>query len=1104
MFASTLLLAAMVGQEVAAQRMPATRFKGFKEKVELSATESQAPRKAMKRLTSGGSDVYGYVGYDTYYDQNDWKHSNIGALCNFGPTNYTVKWIDPMWNAEMSVMRTGYLVYDSETDKYQITGTVPVYYTGNPDIISVCYYTYDFETGKFLGPEFPAFSKPYFLCAAYNEDDGYVYGLAEYLKSAGGASFYGRAKIGSLSNIKEIAPLDDNHAFISICWNCDDGYIYGILSDGTMMRVDKDGKTTAVAKFDKYIGPWQTGLAYSPVEKLFYWNVNFEDGRSSLYTIDINAGDPGKGKFTYLYDFPNEEEFYFFLTTDRKADEQAPAVAGVKEVSFPEGATSGTVSFEVPTMLNNGNSIPAGTSLRYQAMLDGSEYSGGTAEPGEVVTLEFIDLTEDMHNFSFTTSIDGRQSLAAAREVFIGVDTPLAPENVELTEERVAWEAVTEGVHGGWINMADMEYQVYVDDQFMGATKDYQLDITIPASTEIHNFTASVIAVAGGKSSEPGISNEIVAGKPLSLPVFFAPTANDAVTATYYDVNGDGNGWIYAAPSEAWVCLHSLQGEGDDWLFLPPIEIKDAAGYYVLSFDSKIVNTQYPAEYMEVKIGKSRNTSDMTGTVMAKFTPAADYATYQALVKVDEPGAYYIGFHYVSDAMQNGIYLKNVGIAGDALAATTPAYAENIKGVPGEKGALEAEITFTMPVKTINGADIAAGTQLTAKVSAESEASVTGTPGSEQTVKVQTVQGMNSVKVQVADGDKVGLEAVADVWTGIDIPDKVINLTAEPSRDLMGIYLKWEKPTVGIHGGWVGDDDMDYDIYRYMITLLGPNWEKVGSAGKDMEYLYTFKEGTPQDLYPIGVRPINAAGKPSYVTFTAQVAGMPYTLPMEENFATYENDFSIFPWIIMNPSASYTGSWSVAPISDYDSSQEGYLFVASGARGSKAQVAVPRFSTKGAKDLDIYFLLYGGEDMTGMDILASSYDNPEPVKIGSVPANKTEGFYEARVAIPAEFLDKEWVAIYYDVTFGNQANLMGVRRMVVGDPTGVNTIADNGGFSVMAGEGTVTVFGAEGETIDIYATDGRKVASASCASAAETFRLASGIYIVRGVKVVVK
>ncbi|MDE6006105.1 MAG: T9SS type A sorting domain-containing protein, partial [Muribaculaceae bacterium] len=63
------------------------------------------------------------------------------------------------------------------------------------------------------------------------------------------------------------------------------------------------------------------------------------------------------------------------------------------------------------------------------------------------------------------------------------------------------------------------------------------------------------------------------------------------------------------------------------------------------------------------------------------------------------------------------------------------------------------------------------------------------------------------------------------------------------------------------------------------------------------------------------------------------------------------------------------------------------------------------------------------------------------------------------------------------------------------DLSGVGVI-ETGAAIITAGEGTVTVTGAIGQTINVYAADGRVVASKE-ASAATTIYLQKGIYLVR-------
>ena len=1096
MLATGVLLGAFALQ--AADVAP-SRF--VKKESRPSGGDAAAPKKVMKRLTAGGSNVYGYVGWDLPYDQ-DLATTQVGALYNFGANGYTIKWNDPMWEAEMSLMRTGYLVYDKETDRYVLTGTVPVYYTGNPNIISVCNYTYDFETGKLVNMNFPGTTQPYFLNAAYNEDDGYIYGLAEYQYSQNKSPFFGKAKIDNPNNIQQLSNLNSDVAFSAMCWNSDDKYIYGILPDGAMMRVDSNGRPTQVAYFKEPIAGYQTGLAYSPVEKLFYWNVIFPSGRSCLYTIDLNA--EGGPEFTYLYDFENEEEFHFFVTTDKPANPKAPVVAEVKEINFPKGATTGSVTFIMPRKKADNTTINPEASMRYQVGLDGEDYTGGNALPGEEVIIDFIELSEEMHSFSFTTSLDGVSSLPTARETFIGVDTPKTPGLVEMTEDRITWEAVTEGVHSGYIDLADLHYDVYVDGEKVGTTKDLQFDITLDADTPLHKMTSSVVAVAGGKQSDPGVSNAIVAGKAMSLPVFFAPTSDDDFISTSFDGNYDGNGWNYSAVEKAWVCLHSLEGKGNDWLFLPPVEITDASKYYVLSFDSRIVSNQYPDESMEVTIGKSSLVTDQTQVVKAAFTPTDDYSKYEALIKVDEPGNYTVSFHYVSAEMQNGIYLRNVGISDKGLDPATPVAVAEVKAVPAADGKLEAEVSFNMPSVSINGKNIDATKSMTATVKAGSESKeVSGKAGELVKVNIPTAQGDNVVTVAVTLEGNTSLQAQTVVYTGLDIPAGVENLRAEVSEDMMSVKMKWDLPVKGEHDGYVGTGGFTYDVYLWTTSLLGPNWEKVGSADSNLEYTYTFPEGAPQDFYQFGIRACNSAGNAAYVTMTAQIAGMPYSIPMVEDFANYETDFSTEPWMVVFPTAEHSGYWNVTPINDFDSKQSGSLLVAGGPRGSRARITLPRFSSVGQDQLFASFIMFGGEGTEGLDLYAYTYDNPAGMKVGSVPANANEGFYKASVALPSELLGKNWVALEFDAYFPDNNSITAVRRLEVSPTDFVEGVTEQK-VDIVGGEGELTVFGAEGETLDIYAADGRKAAHVERASLVETVSLPAGLYIVRGVKVIVR
>lgn len=745
--------------------------------------------------------------------------------------------------------------------------------------------------------------------------------------------------------------------------------------------------------------------------------------------------------------------------------------------------------------------------LDYSVSLDGEEYTGGQDKPGSIVKVNFIDLTPAMHVFSLTTTADGRTSPAALRELYIGPDAPLTPENVELTEYRVNWDAVTAGEHNGWIDLENLKYDVYVDGKLVGTTTDLDMDYELDPSTELHSYSASVIAYYGDVRSQPGISNDVVAGKALSLPVFFAPTKGDAAVAKYYDGNYDGNGWIYSEKHEAWACQHALESEGDDWLFLPPVEIKDADVFYTLSFESMVFNTQYPDEAIEVCVGKSASPKDMLQTVVERYRPGSDYSITEGLLKVDAPGEWVVGFHYVSPEMQNGVLLRDVSIADRGVRAGSPAKVDQVKATALPQGELSADVDFVFPTKDISGNALPADAVLTAVVAGDDESTVIGKPGENGKATVRTLQGYNRVTVTVELDAMKSLPAETNVYTGIDIPKKVLDFSGVVSEDMMSVSFTWKESDEGEHGGYVNVEDVEYDFYMWKETMFGPMWSKVASLGKNTTYTYTLEKGQQQDLYQFGICPKNNIGAASRVTMTPAVCGTPYSLPFTEDFALYENDFLYTPWVILNPSSEYTATWDVADAGEFDSSLDGFLLTAGGARGTKARMALPCFSTKGKKGV-MKFTTLGGEDMAGADVLALTYGASEPVKVGTVPANAEEGLHTSSVILPEEFNGKDWIQLIIDCEFSAKGSLFALRKFEGGDLSGVKEVGAVSGFHVVSERGYVVITAPEGEKVSVVGADATVVAAYKADGTSRRQELSSGVYIVRCgdrcVKVLVK
>jgi hypothetical protein len=79
------------------------------------------------------------------------------------------------------------------------------------------------------------------------------------------------------------------------------------------------------------------------------------------------------------------------------------------------------------------------------------------------VVVDFKDLTDGAHKFTFDVVQGDKKSTTATTSLFIGYDNPTKPENVSLTEEQVTWDPVIRGEHGGYMDMDKLIYHVFIN-----------------------------------------------------------------------------------------------------------------------------------------------------------------------------------------------------------------------------------------------------------------------------------------------------------------------------------------------------------------------------------------------------------------------------------------------------------------------------------------------------------------------------------------------------------------------------------------------------------------------------------------------------------------
>lgn len=1076
-----------------------------------------------KRITAGGTNLYGYcIAGGTY------------GLYEFNPTGFTKLWNDPFWNP------SSYSFVNLETCWYR-DGKICGYLLDTDDwaygfLEGLEYYEIDFNTGEITKEDYMEYDyEGYFITCTYDADEDMVYGYGPWDEDGESALFFkvdakAPAKSSSFVEIKDLGNGDMpsqanfNKQCASICWNPIDGLIYGITIDGNVVTVDKTtGDQTVIMKVPTSAASDGSisGLAYSPLEDLYYWERNYSD-RSGGYMADLYTIDLNTKTFTLVENFPKAEQFCNFWVIGDNVSVKAPKKPTMKSADFQGSSLNGTLTYTMPTQLMDGTTISG--SLGWTLNVNGAKYSEGTANPGTNVAVPVTVTAAGNYTFDFTASQNGETSVPASYTTYLGTDRPKGPASVTLTETMIYWSKVTEGVNGGYIDPNSVTYAVYLNDNKLGETTNNIYNITIPQDVPYGDMQAAVVAIVDGKQSNPTFSNVIKAGGPWQLPVDMVCTEENFGDVVIVNANNDDETWYTYdyGNDHYWFSgqVDDGQKDGDDWIILPPIAFPNADAYYSFSIDArKHAGSVYPNTWLEVKMGPVANPDLMDEVILPTFQPQnRDFATYSnPMFKVPAAGTWYIGVRCTTYVGQLGCDVARIKVESNGYDIDGPALPTNVTVEPTSKTALEAKVSFTMPDKTLGGDDIPASSDITAKITCgDNTTTVTGKPGEATSGIVQTNQGPNVIVLQCFLGDKMGAAQEYSLYTGEQIPSYVKELTGIQAKDMMSMVLNWEAPTSVWTNHWEGGLNPETTWYNILVRSSDDSYNQTFTTEKGVTtYTVTLPEGTPQDVFTIGVQAENVAGSNGqYMALTA-VMGTPLGLPMNDEFSA--KGFGYQPWVSYADQES-GASWTVTMLenvaTDWSGNKDwalvGYTTLSS--LEDECLLGLPRFSTKEQTEVTVETNYYVGVEAAEMSIDGAIYGDETAAALYTFSLtgeDSPNAFKKASVKLPARMIGQDWAQLYLHPVYSADHNYAIFTYVnVYGDyDSGILMTTDFNG-SIAAVDGGIEIRGYEGQNYMISDLGGVVYAKGELDGGSRTTRVPAGVYVVktdkRTVKVVVK
>ncbi len=178
-----------------------------------------------------------------------------------------------------------------------------------------------------------------------------------------------------------------------------------------------------------------------------------------------------------------------------------------------------------------------------------------------------------------------------------------------------------------------------------------------------------------------------------------------------FDMDGDSYSWKVRDGYMESMWALSKDG-GDDWVILAPIEFPEASAVYSLEYTAKRNMPETGREKLQILIGREANPEAMTTVLVDTYEPLSEYSMTKEVFSVPEAGTWYIAFHATSlkyeIGVETGINVKDIKITKSEIGTDSPAAVTELSAVRGDKGALNATVTFRMPELTYFGKPITA------------------------------------------------------------------------------------------------------------------------------------------------------------------------------------------------------------------------------------------------------------------------------------------------------------------------------------------------------------------------------------------------------------
>ncbi len=448
--------------------------------------------------------------------------------------------------------------------------------------------------------------------------------------------------------------------------------------------------STAANAKNLYVAVGTEATAEALDKQVFYELI--QSGYSSTKTVIISVDEDGD--YCIGFHCYGQTNYNDIFVDNIKLDETEVTPLPVTEAeatAAAEGELKAIVTWTNPAKDTAGAEI--GMLDRVEVLL-GNEVVATVedSEGGVQASAEVVVAAPGKYTFTIVPYLgENAGDKVTVASPWIGPDTPAAPAavNVEVTDDGciITFDAVTEGVNGGYINPEEVVYTVTRNGDVLTddlKTTTYTDD---EANLSLGSYTYAVYATYDGMQGAATAASPVKLGDAIDLP--YSPSFSSKDDFELWSSSKKTNGtdaWAWASSSYTGTGLQS--STDDSWAFTPPLNMKQ--GTVEVNYTARAYSSKW-AETFQVSLTRADNPEnpDVVESAEPVTVTSSWDKSFDATFEVPADGKYYVAYHLPTAAMtlcltKSDIVQKSVVVGVDDIAvdaAEGDAVLYNLNGV---------------------------------------------------------------------------------------------------------------------------------------------------------------------------------------------------------------------------------------------------------------------------------------------------------------------------------------------------------------------------------------------------------------------------------------